>query len=67
MPGVVIIEKRCKSCELCVNFCKRGCLAISGDMNAKGFFVARLVDPENCNGCGLCGEMCPDRAIEVWK
>ena len=24
-------------------------------------------DPDKCNGCGICGWMCPDLAIDVYK
>ena len=26
-----------------------------------------VVDPEKCNGCAICGRMCPDGAIDVYK
>ena len=67
MPRVAVIPERCKSCELCVHTCQRECLKISEETNAAGFFVVRFVSEDQCTGCGLCGEMCPDLALQIWK
>ena len=67
MPKVEIEKDRCKACELCVSFCNKECLAIGEDMNSAGYFAVEFVNAEECTGCGLCAEMCPDMAIEVWK
>ena len=67
MPKVIINKERCKQCELCMTFCNRECLALGDEMNAAGHFAVWVMDPDSCNGCGLCAEMCPDLAIEVWK
>jgi 2-oxoglutarate ferredoxin oxidoreductase subunit delta len=32
-----------------------------------GFTVAVFSGPEQCTGCSLCAEMCPDVAISVFK
>lgn len=67
MPKVIIDKERCKTCELCVTFCNRKCLAVGEEMNSSGYFAVCVVAADQCNGCGLCGEMCPDTAIEVYK
>ena len=65
---IVIDEELCKGCGLCVLFCPRGCIAISGEkINPIGYSLPSFVQPEQCNGCGICGWMCPDFAIEVYK
>ena len=47
--------------------CPRKRLVITDRLNKQGYPVAGLTDPERCNGCALCAEMCPDLVIEVWK
>lgn len=65
---IVINEQLCKGCELCVKFCARGCIAITGDkISSAGNLIASFVNSEKCNACGVCGWMCPDFAIEVYK
>lgn len=46
----------CKSCGLCM---KLGCPAIS--MGENGV----VIDPNQCNGCGVCARVCPFHAIEI--
>ena len=36
-------------------------------INKKGFHYIEIIDPDNCNACGLCYQVCPDVAIEIWK
>ncbi len=67
MPRVKVLLDRCKSCEICVHTCPRECLRLGEITNAAGYFVVRFERAEECTGCGLCGEMCPDLALEVWK
>jgi 2-oxoglutarate ferredoxin oxidoreductase subunit delta len=65
-PSRVSINKdRCKGCEYCVEFCPTGALAMSQEMNAKGYLLPELVDKDKCLGCGLCEAICPDFGIEV--
>ncbi|RJO71576.1 MAG: 4Fe-4S dicluster domain-containing protein [Myxococcales bacterium] len=67
MPRVVIDRDRCKGCGLCVGACPKNTLALSKDINVKGYFYAEQVHPENCIGCRMCATICPDVAIEVFK
>ena len=67
MGKVEIDKERCKSCELCITFCNKECLAIGDEMNTSGYLVVSVVNADDCKGCGLCGEMCPDTAITVYK
>ncbi len=32
-------------------------------MNEKGYHFPELARPKQCNGCDLCGMLCPDFAI----
>lgn len=49
------ITDKCRKCKVCM---KLGCPAIS----VKGGEV--VIDVTQCNGCGLCTEVCPFAAIE---
>jgi 2-oxoglutarate ferredoxin oxidoreductase subunit delta len=71
---VVINRDRCKGCGFCVEFCPTEALAMSGEMNAKGYLLPEVADgymlPEvadegKCLGCGLCEVICPDFGILV--
>lgn len=65
---VVIDEMLCKGCGYCVKFCARGCIDITGDkFTPQGHILPVLIKPEKCNACAICGWMCPDFAIEVYK
>ncbi|MBQ3181229.1 MAG: indolepyruvate ferredoxin oxidoreductase subunit alpha [Clostridia bacterium] len=49
------ITDKCKNCKMCM---KLGCPAISIKGNAV------VIDSTQCNGCGLCVNVCPFGAIE---
>jgi len=66
-PRVQIDRELCKGCELCIGACPKGVLAMSTEINSKGYFYADAVHPENCIGCALCAVSCPDVAIEVYR
>ena len=53
--GRALITDRCKNCHVCM---KLGCPAIS---LVEG---AVQIDPNQCNSCGLCVNVCPFGAIE---
>ena len=53
--GLCKITDRCRQCKVCM---KLGCPAIS----VKDDKVC--IDPNQCNGCGLCVNVCPFGAIE---
>ena len=55
LTGHCVITDKCKKCKMCM---KLGCPAISVvDGNIK-------IDTTQCNGCGLCINVCPFGAIE---
>lgn len=75
MNGHVQIEgERCKGCSLCIDFCPKGSISLSEELNLKGYFVATFRgdggqggDGAACNGCGNCALMCPEVAIRVMR
>lgn len=65
--GTVTIEiETCKGCEICVGACQQKCLAMSKDINKKGYHYAVLIQ-DNCTGCANCALVCPDSAIAVYR
>ncbi len=62
---LVIEERRCKSCELCVDKCPKQTLAIGTKLNHQGYAVVEQVKPDDCIYCGICRIVCPDVAIGV--
>lgn len=45
--------ERCKSCEYCVIFCKKGVLKILSKINKEGYVYVE-VDESKCIFCGIC-------------
>lgn len=67
MPEVKVLSNYCKSCGLCVEICPKGILKIGDKTNPKGYYTVVVTDQEKCTGCTLCGIVCPDVAIEIYK
>jgi len=67
MAKVVVQPDRCKACGYCVSFCPKDLLEMSNDLNVHGVHYVRLANEEECTGCAICGIVCPDMAIEVYK
>ena len=65
MPSVFVAKDRCKGCGLCISACERHVLAMSEDINARGYFYPLVEHPEECNACRHCALVCPDVAIQV--
>ena len=62
--GVVFLSaNRCKGCGFCIAFCPPKVLAFSEEFNAQGYHAPKLINPDGCTGCDLCGLYCLDFAI----
>ena len=59
LPRIVVNEKLCKGCSICVDFCPTDVLEM------KGSFAA-VKNLEACTRCQLCDLRCPDFAIQVF-
>lgn len=64
---VIIDFEKCKSCDLCIHFCKKGSLGKSKKVNALGHCPVEEVNLGVCDGCGTCYLICPDYAIRIKK
>ena len=65
---IVIDENRCKGCSYCIHFCNLNCIVMPGDIfTPKGYSLPVFINTDECTGCGICGWMCPDQAIEVYR
>ena len=67
MPRPVFNQEKCKACEMCVSVCPKKILALSSNLNGKGYNIAHCVDESACIGCMFCAKMCPDAVIEIYK
>jgi 2-oxoglutarate ferredoxin oxidoreductase subunit delta len=72
--GWITIDKElCKGCYLCVSVCPDQLIAVSDQLNQKGYYPARFSEADNgpddrkCSGCATCATICPDIAIEVYR
>ena len=69
MGRIVIDERKCKACYLCVSECPKNLIKISDKTNSLGNRIIEFNDPNGeCLGCGMCALRCPDLAIkEVYR
>jgi len=62
---VVILEKYCKGCGLCVSICPKNVLCISDKVTSLGVRPAAVRQEAECIVCLNCTAVCPDAAIEI--
>jgi 2-oxoglutarate ferredoxin oxidoreductase subunit delta len=60
-----VLVERCKGCGWCVEYCPRGVLETSDEINSKGYHPPIATDANACVSCGLCELLCPEFAIYV--
>ena len=60
-----VLAERCKGCGYCVEFCPRGVLEMTKELNLKGYTLAAVAAEGKCLGCGLCSILCPEFAVHV--
>lgn len=65
MPKIVIDQRLCKGCNLCVVFCPKGVLSLAEGFSQRGVNPAQVGDESLCSGCLNCAIMCPDAAITI--
>jgi 2-oxoglutarate ferredoxin oxidoreductase subunit delta len=65
--AIVVNTERCKGCDLCVVACPTEVLALSNDVNGKGYNFSIMNNEDNCTGCAACANVCPDACITVYR
>ncbi len=63
---VVIDIEKCKGCEVCLAACPNQVLALSHEVNSKGYHYTIKVNSD-CVGCANCAVVCPDAVITVYR
>ncbi|NQV03541.1 MAG: 4Fe-4S binding protein [Bacteroidia bacterium] len=63
---IVVNIERCKGCEICIASCPFLCIAMSEEVNSKGYHFAIKVN-DDCTGCSNCALVCPDGVITVYR
>jgi len=58
---VVVVERLCKGCGICADFCPMKVLEMSNEPKPTPI----LKNEERCTKCAVCEIMCPDFAIFV--
>ena len=67
MAKLTIAREVCKGCGLCADVCPKKLLALSGEINSRGYHPIAIAGQEQCIGCAFCARMCPDAVITVEK
>jgi 2-oxoglutarate ferredoxin oxidoreductase subunit delta len=66
MSRIIVDERYCKGCGLCIEVCARRIIVLDPDrINEKGYHPAKLIDESQCTACANCALICPDVAITV--
>ena len=68
LRGAIVVDtERCKGCGVCVVNCTTQTIALSKEVNSKGYNFLYMENPESCTGCTNCATVCPDAVITVYR
>ena len=68
VKGTIVVDtEKCKGCNVCVVNCPFGVIALSHEVNSKGYNFLHMVEPDKCTGCASCATVCPDSEITVYR
>ena len=62
---IIIDDKYCKGCFLCIAVCPKKVLARGAQRSRAGYSMPRVENLETCISCVLCEMTCPDMALTV--
>ena len=67
MKGAIVVNTdRCKGCSLCVVACPCHVIALTKEVNVRGYNYVQPVLEDACTGCTSCATVCPDGCITVY-
>jgi len=62
---IVIDERYCTGCGICVRFCTKKILELSAELNSRGYYTPIVLDRSKCKSCRTCELYCPDFAVFI--
>lgn len=66
MEKLIINQRRCKGCKLCVSVCPKKILELDkNSLNPKGYHPVFVTDSDKCIRCACCATICPDSVFEL--
>ena len=64
---IEVSDTYCKGCELCISACPQDVMELDiTRLTPKGYHPAHIFK-DGCTGCAICGLVCPDAAITVYR
>jgi 2-oxoglutarate ferredoxin oxidoreductase subunit delta len=68
IKGAIVVDiEKCKGCGVCLDPCPQDVIALSDNVNGKGFHYLYMKNPDACTGCSNCAIVCPDGVITVYR
>ncbi|NLB66989.1 MAG: 4Fe-4S dicluster domain-containing protein [Bacteroidales bacterium] len=68
IKGAITVDtEKCKGCGVGIPNCPTGTIALSKEVNSKGYNYLYMANPESCTGCTNCATVCPDAVITVYR
>ncbi len=64
--SIVVDIEHCKGCGVCITVCPQSVIALSKNVNGKGYNYLEMVN-DDCTGCTNCAVVCPDGVITVYR
>jgi len=68
LKGAIVVDtEKCKGCSVCVVNCPTKAIALTKEVNSKGYNYVYMENPQTCTGCTNCATVCPDTCITVYR